>query len=744
MSSTASHYAGAAFDANHRIGIENDVQNFRHHMSFEDNGPQTLSTDITPEEVAQQAFRLNNNKAPSPLDNMHNELLKYGGSAMHTAMAALFNLQFNLETKAKTCGVIIPIYKNSDPTEPQNYRPITLGSAIDKLYNLVLNARIMQYLEDNNKLHDAQQGFRPGRSAVDNIFMLKACLDARGHQKKDTYLLFVDIAKAYDTVWREGLLWHLWQKGITGKMFRVLAQMLDDTPSVVMHNGAFSRVIEPDMGWEQGDTLATTMFNVYIDSVLQHVWATHEGVPVPGTDGTSPAKLAALMYADDMVGIADSPSSLQALADATREALTKWQLKASVNPSDSSKTAVMLVKGGPKSSRQFSARYPTDNAHTFSWGDITIPQVQSYRYLGVWLTSTNTWDHHFEQRLKSAQKVAAMQHKLMTNIRLPMDVRKLALTTVIQPVITFAAQVWTRPTAQLRHKLDSWQMAIVTRMNHCPPNTSHICLQQELGLFPLHVTCDTLALRYWHHLQHTPTDRLLQQINSAWTGKAHPWARSMETLIQQYEIDTTHAAGLDKDTFKDYVDKKAIKYLRSYWTEPPRRYRGAVHTRYIASYEVGKLSTTRPKLRRYIKEVYKTSSPTDNGKGVELCMHMRLECLGLNAFHSHHRRGESLQAQRNRELCPGCRQAAETPTHFLLECPAYSASRSVLLADAIADAQTATPGANGADMGAWRVIMARMQPGVIKFVQDAWGIRRTALTGRGADGGNPMALPPVP
>ena len=99
---------------------------------------------------------------------------------------------------------------------------------------------------------------------------------------------------------------------------------------------------------------------------------------------------------------------------------------------------------------------------------------------------------------------------------------------------------------------------------------------------------------------------------------------------------------------------------------------------------------------------------------------------------------------KQRELCPGCRQAAETPTHFLLECPAYSSSRSVLLTDVIADAQTATPGADGANTDAWRVIMARMRPGVIKFVQDAWGIRRAALTGRVADGGNPGALPPVP
>jgi hypothetical protein len=358
------------------------------------------------------------------------------------------------------------------------------------------------------------------------------------------------------------------------------------------------------------------------------------------------------------------------------------------SPTDNSKTAIMMINGGPKSARQFAARHAANSPHVYHWGDVTIPQVKSYRYLGVWLNSTNTWDDHFEQRLKSAQAVAATHHKVLSNVRLPMDIRKLVLTTVVQPVVTYAAQVWARPSAQLRQKLDSWQMAIATRAMHCPPNTSHICLQQELGLFPLHVTCDTLALRYWHHLQHMPSDRLLHQINTAWTGKAHPWATSMERLLNQYDIDSTQTAHLTKNKFKDYVDKKAIDYLKTYWTEPPRKYRGAVHTRYIASYGVGQLTTTRPKLRKYIARAFRTSSINETGKGVELCMHMRLECLGLNAFHSYRRRGESPDAQRNRELCPCCHQAPETPTHFLLECPAYSPPRSLLLADAIADAQS--------------------------------------------------------
>ena len=770
VSSTTTHYQQADFDTQHRQHIESEVAKFRADLSYEDAGPDGLSDPITNIEVQLQAGRLNNNKAPSPFDNVNNELLKYGGEALYTAMAALFDMQFSMEMKAKTCGVITPIYKKNDPTEPKNYRPITLGSAIDKLYNLVLNERLMTHLEEHDKLHDAQQGFRPARSAVDNIFMLRTCLDARMQQRLDTYLLFVDIDKAYDTVWRAGLLWHLWQKGIRGKIFRVLAQMIDHTPSVVMHNGAFSRQIEPDMGWEQGDTLATTMFNVYIDSVLQHVWETHEGVPIPTQADSGVAKLVALMYADDLVGVAASPESLQQLANQTRTALTRWQLRASVSETDTSKTAVMKVRGGPKSARISAARYTQNSAcQLLTWGATTIPQVKSYKYLGVTITDVGTWDEHLQQRTAKANAVAALHHKVLTQTRLPPHVRKLTLTTIVQPVLTYAAQVWARP--QVRQQLDSWQMSLAARAFHCPPTTSHICLQQELGLFPLHVTCETLAIRYWHHLQQIEHDRLLHTIANAYTGKYNPWATTMGKLLAEYDIDMQTSQDMTSEQFKQYVDKQAIAYLTEYWTQPPRKYCGPVFTRYVASYEIGRLTATRPKLRQYLTQPFH-NNPGHLAKGLELCMQMRLECLPLKAFHSHTRRNETPQAQQARELCPCCRQAAETPTHFMFECPAYSSPRSMHLSHAIAGtnqthvhaatdpapaAATAalgdpTPGpadtAHTADpapssQAQWRDLLKMQESGVEAFMADSWSIRRAALAGREANGGNPMALTPV-
>jgi hypothetical protein len=88
-------------------------------------------------------------------------------------------------------------------------------------------------------------------------------------------------------------------------------------------------------------------------------------------------------------------------------------------------------------------------------------------------------------------------------------------------------------------------------------------------------------------------------------------------------------------------------------------------------------------------------------------------------------------------LCPSCKQHAETPTHFLLECPAYSCPRSLPhVAACVADAQ------NSSTQAPWRRLLN--QPLMANFILRAWDIRRAALTGREANGGDSMALTPVP
>lgn len=255
-----------------------------------------------------------------------------------------------------------------------NYRPITLGSTLDRLYNAILNRRLYSHVEAAGGLHDAQQGFREGRSAVDNVHMLTTALRARAQEKLTTFLLFVDIEKAYDSVWRAGLMHHIWESGVRGKMFRVLHGICTGATTQVMHAGCMSHTWQPDMGWEQGDTLATTVFSIHVNHVLNTVWQQHPGVPVPNTPM---GKLVALLFADDLVGLAASAPELQAMMDTIAAEFKRWRIKASVSVTDTSKTAVMVVGGNAGGARRRSGQQAPQvqqSARDFQWGGAAHPR----------------------------------------------------------------------------------------------------------------------------------------------------------------------------------------------------------------------------------------------------------------------------------------------------------------------------------------------------------------------------------
>ena len=62
--------------------------------------------------------------------------------------------------------------------------------------------RLVKHLDKGKALHEGQAGFRVGRGCVDNIYMLNELLQGRLKQGKETYAFFLDVQKAYDSVWR--------------------------------------------------------------------------------------------------------------------------------------------------------------------------------------------------------------------------------------------------------------------------------------------------------------------------------------------------------------------------------------------------------------------------------------------------------------------------------------------------------------------------------------------------------------
>ena len=76
-----------------------------------------------------------------------------------------------------TVGLIRPLYKKKgNPTDPNNYRGITLLSCFGKLFTAVLNERLTSYFEENHLIGE-QAGFRHGHSTLDHIFVLHTLID---------------------------------------------------------------------------------------------------------------------------------------------------------------------------------------------------------------------------------------------------------------------------------------------------------------------------------------------------------------------------------------------------------------------------------------------------------------------------------------------------------------------------------------------------------------------------------------
>ena len=151
------------------------------------------------EEVNAAVAQLHNGKAASPDDQVSGELLKKSGEAGRCMLHALFSLQWDLEAKARTPGVITELHKGGGgkpTTKTDSYRPIQLLSVIDKCYDRLLNNRLTTHLEQGGRLHEAQNAFRPGRDCLEHVLTLHTIAQRCREQGLDTFFFFNDQEKA--------------------------------------------------------------------------------------------------------------------------------------------------------------------------------------------------------------------------------------------------------------------------------------------------------------------------------------------------------------------------------------------------------------------------------------------------------------------------------------------------------------------------------------------------------------------
>ncbi|XP_044220816.1 uncharacterized protein LOC122991683 isoform X2 [Thunnus albacares] len=158
-------------------------------------------------------------------------MLKHLGVSASRKLLALYNKVWEvgkLPTGSKE-AVIIPIRKpGKDPSNPMNYRPIALTSHVGKIMERMITERLGFFMESRGILSPHQSGFRRGRETMDPVICLETKIKKPQVNEESVVAVFFDLEKAYDMVWKEGLMNKLNMMGIVGRAYNWIKDFLFD------------------------------------------------------------------------------------------------------------------------------------------------------------------------------------------------------------------------------------------------------------------------------------------------------------------------------------------------------------------------------------------------------------------------------------------------------------------------------------------------------------------------------------
>lgn len=226
-----------------------------------------MSVPFTKEEMEEAIKTLNSRTSPGP-DNITNEMLMHLGKAAKRKLLKILNSSWKMGKvpQAWKISTMIPIHKEGKPqNKPSSYRPVSLTSCICKLMERMINVRLTWFLEQRKIYMDEQTGFRRHRSTEDQICFTSQEIEDASQEKKQLVVVWVDMAQAFDRVWKDGLLLKLKREKISNNMYKWIESFLTNRNARVALQGKSSRIAPLKHGVPQGGVLSPTLFLLYMN-----------------------------------------------------------------------------------------------------------------------------------------------------------------------------------------------------------------------------------------------------------------------------------------------------------------------------------------------------------------------------------------------------------------------------------------------------------------------------------------------
>ena len=389
---------------------------------------------ITPQIISRIVQKIKPHSSAGP-DNLPPIFFRKTIHSLSSPLAIIFRSFVDLHdlpTEWKS-SIITPKFKKGSPSQPSNYRPISLTCTCCKILERIIVSDIIDFLNTHKLITKHQHGFLKHHSTVTNLLESLHDWTLTFSNNNSVVIAYIDFQRAFDSISHQKLIQKLIAYGIGGNLLFWIKSFLSNRTQSVRVGSKLSNISSVTSGVPQGSVLGPLLFNIFINDI---------------TDNFD-NKVTSKLFADDIklytdLSFPNSKSNFQTHLNIISKWSTIWQINIS-----HSKCNILEI-----------GKHPTHSSFVIS----NKPIVHStlVKDLGVNIQPNLQFDNHITDITKRANQRAFLILRSFIS-RNPQNLVR-AFTCYVRPLVEYASPVWSPSKLYLINAIENVQRRFTKRI----------------------------------------------------------------------------------------------------------------------------------------------------------------------------------------------------------------------------------------------------------------------------------------